>query len=178
MFVLSATFFLFLSYKKLGGIDIETNVYYCKKLKNNGDDWLFIFIIRDIYNRTGHISDTILSWVTYLYYLLKYHSKTNTIILNRWFTSFFTTFIFCVMLMIDWSVVAVVWRHLCLSVSVSLSLSLSPYTITTQTLGEPIPYRCTTLKIDAHTYTTPSTHTQPSHTPPNTVPSSPVPRGT
>jgi hypothetical protein len=53
-----------------------------------------------------------------------------------------------------------------------------PYTLIPQTLGEPIPYKYTTLKSDAHTYNTKNTHTHLAHTPLNTVPSSPVQRRT
>jgi hypothetical protein len=40
-----------------------------------------------------------------------------------------------------------------------------PYTLIPQTLGEPIPYRYTNLKTDAHTYSTKQTHTPLSQTP-------------
>jgi hypothetical protein len=39
-----------------------------------------------------------------------------------------------------------------------------PYTIIPQTLGEPIPYRYTNLKTDAHTHNTKHTHTPLSQT--------------
>jgi ribonuclease HI len=39
-----------------------------------------------------------------------------------------------------------------------------PYTLIPQTLGEPMPYRYTNLKTDAHTYTTKHTHTTLSQT--------------
>jgi hypothetical protein len=41
---------------------------------------------------------------------------------------------------------------------VSISHWTWPYTLITQTLGEPIPYRYTNLKADAHTYNTNHTH--------------------
>jgi ribonuclease HI len=46
---------------------------------------------------------------------------------------------------------------------VSIGQWTRPYTLNPQTLGEPVPHRCTNLKADAHTYSTKHTHTPLSH---------------
>jgi hypothetical protein len=46
---------------------------------------------------------------------------------------------------------------------VSIGTWTWPYTLISQTLGEPTPHRYTNLKTDAHTYNTKHTHTPLSH---------------